>query len=136
MKGTNVFLFVFSIMIKKISIAAGIAVSLPFLALAQPDANFGGIGATVTSVMQFINSFLVPLVFAVAFLFFIYGMFKFFIMGGASQENRDQGKQLMLWGVIGFVLMVSIWGLVNVVAEGLGFRQEEIQEIPEAPKLR
>ncbi len=60
-------------------------------------------------------------------------MFQYFIMGGANEEKRDQGKQLMLWGVIGFVMMVSIYGLVNVIAEGFGFRQQNIQELPQIP---
>lgn len=125
-------------MVKKISIAVGSLLVLPALAFAQggPSAGFGGIGATVNSVISFINNYLVPLVFACAFLIFIWGMFTYFIRGGASQESRDQGKALMLWGVVGFVMMVSVWGVVNVVADGLGFRSQQIQQIPEVPRPR
>ena len=106
------------------------ALLAPAFAFAQPNSDFGGIGGTVLAVMDFMNGIVVPLIFALAFLFFIWGMFKYFIMSGANEENREQGKQLMLWGVIAFVAMVSIYGLVNVVAEGLGFRQDEIIDIP------
>jgi hypothetical protein len=120
-------------MLKKISIATTSLLLLPAFAFAQPRANFGEIGGTITTFIGFLNNILVPLVFSIAFLVFIWGMVKFFIIGGASQEGRDQGKQLMLWGVVGFVMMVSIWGVVNVVAEGLGFRKDEIQGIPNTP---
>jgi hypothetical protein len=122
-------------MLKKISIALA-TLFLPAFAFAQPSSSFGGIGATVNSVISFINSYLVPFVFAAAFLVFIWGMFKFFIMGGHSDEARGQGKSLMLWGVVGFVMMVSIWGVVNVVADGLGFRSQQIQQIPNVPQPR
>lgn len=122
-------------MLKKISVAIAI-LFLPALAFAQPSSSFGGIGATVNSVISFINSYLVPFVFAAAFLIFIWGMFTFFIRGGHSEEARGQGKQLMLWGVVGFVMMVSIWGVVNVVADGLGFRSQNIQQIPNVPQPR
>jgi hypothetical protein len=122
-------------MLKKVSLTI-LAFLFPALAFAQPTADFGGIGVTVTNTMQFVNGVIVPLIFAAAFLFFIWGMFKYFIMGGANEESRDQGKQLMLWGVIAFVAMVSIYGLVNVVAEGLGFRDTEIIDIPDIPGPR
>lgn len=122
-------------MLQKISIAIA-ALFLPAFAFAQPSNSFGGIGATVNSAIQFINGYLVPLVFALAFLLFIWGMFEYFIRGGASDESRESGKKLMLWGVVAFVMMVSIWGIVNVVADGLGFRSTQIQEIPRVPQPR
>lgn len=102
----------------------------PMLALAQ----FGQINDFIDDVMSFINGTLIPLVFAAALLIFIYGMFKYFVLGGAEEEDRKKGQQLMLWAVVGFVMMVSIWGIVNLLANGLGFSQEEnIQNIPNVP---
>ena len=49
---------------------------------------------------------LIPMVFALSLLIFIWGMFKFFILGGANDEDRAKGKQLIIWAIIGFVLMV------------------------------
>ena len=123
-------------MFKKISIAAGSLWLLPVLAFAQPRAGLGGIGDTVSVAIDFINGFLVPAVFAIAFLLFIWGMFKYFILGGASEDSRESGKQLMIWGVVAFVMMVSIWGIVNVVADGLNFNDPDIQQIPDVPTTR
>ena len=103
---------------------------MPAVVLAQ----FGEIDGFFDSITTFINNVLIPLVFAIALLVFLYGVFKYFIMGGGDSENRKEGTQLMLYAVIGFVLMVSIFGIVNLVANGLGFSDdEEIQNIPNAP---
>ena len=34
----------------------------------------------------------VPLIFAVAFIVFIWGVFKFFILGGGNEEQREGGR--------------------------------------------
>lgn len=103
---------------------------LPFVSLAQ----FGEINDFLDDISSFINGTLIPLVFAAALLLFIYGMFKYFIMGGADEGNRKTGRSLMIWAIVGFVAMVSVFGVVNLVANGLGFSDEEnIQNIPNVP---
>jgi len=102
----------------------------PALALAQ----FGEVNDFLDDVSAFINGTLIPLVFAIALLVFIYGMFQYFILGGSDEDNRETGRRLMLWAIVGFVAMVSIFGVVNLVAGGLGFSDDEnIQNIPNVP---
>lgn len=94
---------------KFIAIAATWA--LPLLAAAQVR-NIFEAGGIITTI---INGVLVPLVFAIAFIVFIWGVFQYFIMGGHDEEAKDKGKSLMLYGIIGFFVMVSVWGLVNIL---------------------
>lgn len=112
------------------SILTGALAFLPLVALAQ----FGEISTFVAKISQFINSTLIPLVFGIALLVFIWGVFKAFILGGADASSREEGQQLMLWAIIGFVLMVSVFGIVNMIANGLGFGgKENIENIPNVP---
>jgi len=105
-------------------------VMVPALAFAQ----FGEVNDFLDDVSAFINGTLIPLVFAIALLVFIYGMFQYFILGGSDEDSRETGRRLMLWSIVGFVAMVSIFGIVNLVAGGLGFSEEEnIQNIPNVP---
>ncbi len=97
-------------------------------------AQFGGINDFLDDISSFINGTLIPLVFGVALLVFIYGMFKYFILGGSDDGSREKGRNLMMWAVVGFVAMVSVFGIVNLIAGGLGFSDEEnIQNIPNVP---
>ncbi len=117
---------------KKIGVYT-LALTLIFLP-AVTFGQFGEVNDFLDDVMSFINGTLIPLVFGVALLVFIYGMFKYFILGGGEEESRDEGKQLMLWAIVGFVVMVSIFGIVNLISGGLGFSDEEnIQNIPNVP---
>jgi len=115
---------------KKTLLALGLF-ALPFATFAQTAAfnessEFSNyLGAVIT----FIQNTLVPLVFALAFLFFLWGAFRYFIQGGADEDKRKEGKNLMIYAIIGFVLMVSIWGIVTFVARGLGFDDRNLDNI-------
>ena len=72
-------------------------------------------------VINTINNVLVPVLFAVAFIVFLWGAFQTFIVGASSDEVKEKGKNLMLYGLIGFFVMVSIWGLVNILTGTVSF---------------
>jgi len=57
---------------------------------------------------------IIALMFAVAMIFFIYGVVEF--IGAADKEEaRTKGKQHMVWGIIGIFIMVSVWGIMNIL---------------------
>jgi hypothetical protein len=62
----------------------------------------------------------VPLLFAIAFIVFLYGIANAYILHPGDEAAVKSGHKLILWGVIGFAVMVSLWGLVNVVASTFG----------------
>ena len=74
----------------------------------------------LADLLAFGNSVVIPLLFSLAFLFFIWNAARYFIIGGANPEEQKKAKSLALWGIIAFVLMVSVWGIVNLFVEGLG----------------
>jgi hypothetical protein len=105
---------------------------LPMLAFAEE--NFKEINEFVGKISSFINSTLIPLIFALALLMFLWGVFNYFILGGGDSEKREQGTQMMLYAIGGFVVMISIWGIVNMIADGLGFAEDkDIKNIPDVP---
>lgn len=111
----------------------GLLMFVPELVFAAPAPGFGQIGTTISLFIDFINGYLVPLVFALAFFMFLWGMFKFFFLSYSNEEGRSDGKQLMIWAVAAFVVMVSIWGLVNFLAQSLGFYVSSPPILPSVP---
>ncbi len=67
---------------------------------------------------QIINP-LILVLFALAFVQFFWGLFVFF---KAKQEEKDltQGKQSILWGIIGMVIMVSVFGIIQLMLGTIG----------------
>lgn len=112
-----------------------VAMLLPAFAFAQQNNNIQDLGATVIGI---INNVIVPLIFALAFVVFIWGVFKFFILGGADGEARESGKGLMIWGLIGFFVMVSVWGLVNLFVGTFDLKEgtPNRNDLPSAPTIR
>ncbi len=84
--------------------------------------SFGGGGVNisvltpyVSGILYTINYMLVPALFTLAFLVFVWGVFKYFFYGADSEEERRKGREFVLWGIIGFVVIFSVWGLVAIV---------------------
>ena len=67
-----------------------------------------------------INNVLVPVLFAIAFIVFLWGVANAYVISRGDQAKVKQGHQLILWGLVGFFFMLSIWGLVNIIANTFG----------------
>ncbi|MFA5744778.1 MAG: hypothetical protein WC887_01030 [Candidatus Paceibacterota bacterium] len=88
-----------------------------------------GIGATI---LYIINVILVPVLFAVAFIMFLYGVAQAYIFSKGDSAAVAKGHQLILWGIIGFAVMISVWGLVNVVSNTFGLSGYYAPELPQS----
>jgi hypothetical protein len=89
--------------------------------------GFGGFACNASDIcrvagdiLTIINQVLVPLLFAVAFIVFLYGVAKKYIFSRGDETAVEEGHKLILWGLIGFVVMISLWGLVNVISNTFG----------------
>lgn len=92
--------------------------SLPLVASAQQINNLSDVGSLIINT---INNVIVPVLFAIAFIVFLWGAFDAFILGATGEGTKEKGKSLMLYSLIGFFVMVSIWGLVNILTGTISF---------------
>jgi hypothetical protein len=113
-----------------------LALAMPLVTFAADPANLNSVKYVIGNITNFMNSVLIPFVFALAFMVFIWGMFKTFILGGSDEGKQEQGKSLMMYSIVGFVLMVSLWGIVNLFADAVGTKGETLQAIPVVPGTR
>lgn len=81
-------------------------------------------------VTSFINQYLVPFIFAIAFAMFLFGVFKFFFVKGADPKARAEGRGYIVWAIIAFAIMVSVWGLVNLVSGTIPFMNTNQPGLP------
>lgn len=76
----------------------------------------------IVLIMQFVNDLLLPFIFSIALLFFLVNVVRFFILEG---EDREHAREFALYGIAAFVIMVSLWGVVNLLVDGLGFNGDQ-----------
>lgn len=62
---------------------------------------------------------LVTLMMAVAMLVFLYGVFEY-VRNGTEESARAQGRRHMIWGIIGFVIMLSAVSIFNIALRTFG----------------
>ena len=96
------------------------SLTTPLLAAAQTGINTTGISRYSTGIVGVINNILVPVLMAIAFIVFLWGVYKYFILGAADEKSRTDGRQFTLWGIIGFVVILSLWAFVNLLRGTFG----------------
>lgn len=115
-------------MIRKVLKASVLGLVLPLSALADTT-PVGGTGSGVPINTSFFQSlyqsittilqYVVPIVISLAVIVFIWGVLKF-VMSAGNEDARKEGRNLMIYGIIGIFVMVSVWGLVRVLQSATG----------------
>jgi len=76
-------------------------------------------------IIQIINSvayivgLVIPVLIGVALIVFFWGLIQYIREGGKSHE---QGKKIMIAGIVSLFIMVSVWGIVGFAQSALGIR--------------
>jgi uncharacterized membrane protein YidH (DUF202 family) len=82
------------------------------------EINANSADPLIAKVLTLVVNPLVGFLFALAVLYFLWGVFKF-IQHSEDSTAREEGQQHMLWGVIGIVIMVSAYGLIHFIQNSL-----------------
>jgi len=96
---------------KILKISVALSMLAPLLAGAQ--STFSGLDSAITSIANLINR-LVPLVIGLAVLFFLWAILRF-VGSAGDEEKRKEARGLIIWGIVAIFVMVSVWGLVNIL---------------------
>jgi hypothetical protein len=109
---------------------------VPALAFAQQNFNLsnGGISGVLVNISA-ILTYVVPILIALAIIVFLWGVLKFILSAG-NDEKRTEGKNFMIYGIIGIVVMVSIWGIVGFVQRSTGINNAAPAQVPSIPTAR
>ena len=68
----------------------------------------------VHRINKFIFNPLIVLMFSVAAVVFLWGIFQF-LLSFESDEAREKGKRNMVWGLIGMFIMVAVYGIIRLL---------------------
>ena len=89
------------------------------------------LGTVLGIFVQIVNA-LMPFIVGLAVLFFMWGVFQF-IRASGNEDELTEGRNRMIYGIIGIFVMVSVWGLVNLFDETFGLESDIIPCLPTFP---
>lgn len=66
-----------------------------------------------------------PIVVALALLYFFWGLANY-ILNANNEEEKKKGRTIMIWGILALFIMVSVWGIINVVRDTFDIQDNTI----------
>lgn len=83
----------------------------------------GQLGTAVGGLTTGIAGILVPLVLIMCFVAFLWGVFLYFIAGSGNEDKRATGRIYLIYSIVGFVCIATLWALVYFVIDTIGFTE-------------
>ena len=75
-------------------------------------------------------STIIPIVGGLALVAFFWGLAKF-IRHAGDESGREEGKEVMKWGIIALFVLVSIWGIVYFLTYDIfGLSSPGVPQLP------
>lgn len=106
----------------------------PFMALAANDNCLGADSGTLEAVICRIGNILntiIPILVVLGVVYFIWGVITYVISD--DEEAKKKGRDRMIYGIIGLVVIVAMWGLVGIVTKTFGLQSYSTPPIPCVP---
>ena len=108
-----------SVKIKKSQkLFAGIALAAVLLSPIISFAATTDFKSLVSGITTGILAPLIPLIIGLAVVVFLWGVLRFIVAAG-DVKKREEGRNFIIWGLIGITIMFSIWGLVKILTDTL-----------------
>ena len=71
---------------------------------------------------------IILLLFAVSFVYFIYGVIKF-LSHEAGDKTREEARSAIIWGIVGMVIMFSVYGIIGFVLNTFDIQPGDVKFI-------
>ena len=95
--------------LKNISLPLILITFAPHFVMAQPVKDFEGLVGKIYGML----SSIVPLIVALTLIVFLWGIFQ--LVRSNSEDSRADAIKIITFGVVALFVMVSVWGLVNIL---------------------
>ena len=87
-------------------------------------ATTGSLQSLLSGIGGVLNNILIPFIIALAFLFFIINVVRFFIIKGHDPEGQKNARYLAFYSIATFVFIFSFWGIINFLIGGFGLNND------------
>jgi mannose/fructose/N-acetylgalactosamine-specific phosphotransferase system component IID len=127
---------------KKLIVLSGSVLGLsPVIALAQSVTTTGtatsvcnptiqSFGDALCRISQILGA-VVPVLIALAVVYFVWGVVSFMI--SADEEQKTKGREKIIYGIVGFAVIIGLWGLVHILTNTFGLSNYSNINLPTVP---
>jgi hypothetical protein len=128
----------FTRLLGKVSLLTVIVTGAPILlTYAQTTKGSGKLGniTDVTDKFTNLGNTFIQVLIAFAVIWIIFNVVRYLIVGADSEDKRKTARQAIIWGIIGLAIIISIWGLVNLVLRTFVFENTAVptNQFPKVP---
>ncbi|MFA5999587.1 MAG: pilin [Candidatus Paceibacterota bacterium] len=72
-----------------------------------------------------------PVLIALGVVYFVWGVVQFVISD--DEEAKTAGRNRIVYGIIGLAVIIGVWGLVAIVRNTFGLRNDQTITLPTVP---
>lgn len=120
---------------KLIVLSSSILSFMPLMALAQQNVscasltdryNIQGVICKIGDILNII----IPILVVLGVVYFVWGVVTYVISN--DEEAKKAGRDRMIYGIIGLVVIIAMWGLVSIVTNTFnvgGYAQPKLPDI-------
>lgn len=91
--------------------------------------NAASLQEGIKNIIGFINTILFPFLIGIGFLFVVINAIRYFVIEGTTDDGKKKAKNLAIYGVLAFVVIIIFWGTVNLLAKSIGLSDDTGPEI-------
>lgn len=78
--------------------------------------------------VAFLINALIPVLISIAVLYFIWGIVQYVM--GKSDDAKSEGRQRMIWGIIGLIVITGMWGIVGILLNSFDIGGSTTIDVP------
>ena len=79
--------------------------------------------ATILCKLSVLINTVIPILITLGVVYFVWGVISYVVAG--DDEAKTKGRDKMIYGLIGLLVIVSVWGLVNVLKRSFGINDRD-----------
>ncbi|MFZ2072165.1 MAG: pilin [Minisyncoccia bacterium] len=107
----------------------------PLMVLAQNSggcafAQAGTIQKVICTIGNILDT-LIPILIVLGIVYFVWGVVQYVMAD--EEEAKKKGRSRMIYGIIGLVVIVGMWGLVGIITNTFSLSGTTTYTIPSSP---
>jgi len=99
------------------------AASTPLLKSGDRCAGITGLSNIMCRIGELLG-YVIPVLVALGVVYFVWGVVQYVI--GDSEEAKKKGRDRMIFGIVGLVVIVAVWGLVAIILRTFGLDEDNV----------